>query len=64
MGLLKLDNLINEIKKLSKHDFPDVDVYDLLEDSRLSQKDIQDYILFKPDKYTRHLIYKLSLIHI
>tara|TARA_B100000941_G_scaffold283361_1_gene252804 strand:+ start:1685 stop:2218 length:534 start_codon:yes stop_codon:yes gene_type:complete len=58
MGLLKLENLINEIKKLSKHDFPNDDVYDLLEGSRLSQKDIQDYILFNPNKYTRHLIYK------
>ena len=53
-----MENLINEIKKLSKHDFPEDDVYDLLEGSRLSQKDIQDYILFNPDKYTRHLIHR------
>jgi|TARA_S200000501_G_scaffold221450_1_gene207735 cysteine dioxygenase len=53
-----LENLINEIKKLSKHDFPEDDVYDLLEGSLLSQKDIHDYILFNPDKYTRHLIHR------
>ncbi len=53
-----MENLINEIKKLSKHDFPEDDVYDLLEGSLLSQKDIHDYILFNPDKYTRHLIHR------
>lgn len=55
-----MDNLINEIKKLSEHDFPNDAVYDLLEGSCLSKKEIQDYILFNPDKYTRHLIYKDS----
>jgi len=56
--LLKLDSLINEIKKLSEYNFPDNDVYDLLEDSSLSEKDIKDYIQFDQKKYTRHLIYK------
>ena len=53
-----MDNLIHNIKKLSKENFPNHKVYDLLENYTLPQNEIQDYILFDNDKYTRHLIHK------
>tara|TARA_B000000609_G_scaffold153293_1_gene141647 strand:- start:86 stop:604 length:519 start_codon:yes stop_codon:yes gene_type:complete len=53
-----MDNLIYSIKELSKENFPNHKVYDLLENFTLPQNEIQDYIFFDNDKYTRHLIYK------
>ena len=53
-----MDNLIHSIKELSKENFPNHKVYDLLENYTLPQNEIQDYILFDNDKYTRHLIHK------
>jgi cysteine dioxygenase len=64
MGLLKMDILINEIKKLSKYDFPDKEVYNLLDHSVLPKKDIKDYIHYDDTKYTRHLIYKNELFEL
>jgi predicted metal-dependent enzyme (double-stranded beta helix superfamily) len=60
MGLLEMEGLINELKKLSKHDFPISEVYDLLENTSLPKEEIEDYIQFDEEKYTRHLIHKDS----
>ena len=59
-----MDILINEIKKLSKYDFPDKEVYNLLDHSVLPKKDIKDYIHYDDTKYTRHLIYKNELFEL
>jgi len=59
-----MDKLINEMKKLSEFDFPDEEVYDLLENSTLPKKDIKDYIRFDKAKYTRHLIHRDSLFEL
>ena len=53
-----MDELINELKELSVKNFPNEKVYDLLENSHLASEDIEDYIQFSEEKYTRHLIYK------
>ena len=53
-----MDELINELKELSVNNFPNDKVYDLLENSHLASEDIEDYIQFSEEKYTRHLIYK------
>ena len=59
-----MDKLINEMKKLSEFDFPEEEVYDLLENSTLPKKDIKDYIHYDKAKYTRHLIYRDSLFEL
>ena len=53
-----MDELINELKELSVKNFPNEKVYALLENSHLASRDIEDYIQFSEEKYTRHLIYK------
>ena len=50
-----IEELTNELKELSMNNFPNEKVYDLLENSHLDHKDIEDYIQFSEEKYTRHL---------
>ena len=53
-----MHNLIKSIKQLSKENFPNDKVYELLNNSYLKETEIADYIKYDNDKYTRHLIYK------
>ena len=53
-----MHNLIKSIKQLSKENFPNDKVYELLNNSYLKETEIVDYIKYDNDKYTRHLIYK------
>ena len=51
-----MDELINELKELSMNNFPNEKVYDLLENSHLDHKDIEDYIQFSEEKYNSEKI--------
>ena len=56
---IKIENNFGKnIKQLSKENFPNDKVYELLNNSYLKETEIADYIKYDNDKYTRHLIYK------
>ena len=59
-----MDELINELKELSMNNFPNEKVYNLLENSHLDHKDIEDYIQFSEEKYIHEIIDMLLFIFI
>ena len=53
-----MDDLINQLKTFAVEDFPIGKVSEYLNNYSISNKNLDDYVHFKDEKYCRNLIYK------